>query len=381
MLDNRSVRIGSEHLASQTCNSVSVVRLENDILEVQASDRSACSAEERSCQTLNSVAVSVYGLRVALDWSPSLACHIDIGDEQCVVLQCCCLSCKLQQGRLILNYEERCSRNIADVVAKLAQLARLERVLVACLNGCVHHAAVNIVQSKIELVVNTCRNSQVQVAGLRSELQALAKRILHKRLRVSCRSNLACSVVDCERTRDRSAVSSRNLCHSELCVTHNTDLEDAGEVFHSNSESLLAVAVHCSNTTREGCVVGVCLLLCKEHLTSRSCRVGDAVRGFHNARNRECCNRAIACDCCGVRLNAVYRNLVALAPEYGIEVTSLFAELGTRLLQREGNLGLTRSTYIGAEVFGCIGDTRKRYQRYNKSHENFHQIFHLGLRF
>ena len=143
-----------------------IVRCEIYIGEVQALDRSAGLVEQRSSQALDCETISENGLCVTLDWSPSLASHIDIRNKENILVQLSSLLSKRLQCCNVLNYEHRSIRNIIDCVAELANLTSLERFLVASLYGCIHYTTLGVVQSNIQLVVLACRNCNVEVGWL-----------------------------------------------------------------------------------------------------------------------------------------------------------------------------------------------------------------------
>ena len=187
----------------------------------------------------------------------------------------------------------------------------------------------------------------------------LAERVVDNALRVCGWSYLACCKVDSESSGDRCAANIRNLCVSQCCRACNANLQNASEVLKL-CIAALAVAIHCSNTACKSAVACVSLLRCKEYLTRSCCRVGDAVRCCECSWNGEAGNCGILANGDCVRLNAVYRNFVATAPIERVALASLLAELRTRLLQRDGNLGYATNVY--AEIFSCIGCAGKAYE-------------------
>ena len=94
VLNYRGNIVGCCYRTSQSTHYWSIVCYDGYILQVQALDACVCSTEQRSSQALDCVAVTKQSLCVTLDWSPSLAGHIDIGNHQCVLLQGGSLLCK-----------------------------------------------------------------------------------------------------------------------------------------------------------------------------------------------------------------------------------------------------------------------------------------------
>ena len=370
VLNNRRCEFACLDVAGE-CSNIRILGLDDiHALEVQTTNGCACRAEERCGQTLDRVAITANGAVVALNRTPSLACQIYISHEQYILVQGCCLCCKCLQRCCILYNKYLVGCSVRDSIRELTHLACHEWLLAVALYGCIHHATLGVVECDIELGVDTCRNCYVEVGRLAREGNALAKRVLDNLLRCLGCSSLTRCKVEVECAGDRLAVDGRNLRQGELCRTCNANLQDTCEVVHLRCQ-LLAVGVHCRYATCEGGVRCVHLLLCKEYLTRRSCRVGDAVRRFECACNGERCYGCAGLICGqGRRLNSVYRNLVALAPVERVQVARLLAELSTRLLERNGKLGHLVIAQTNAKILGCVGCARVREQR-NSRQEKF----------
>ena len=324
------------------------------IAEVQTLNICSQGVEQRSVQALDCVTITVEGCeicsaistacRLPVDRGPVLTGHIYVSNQQSIgcisrasLVYC---SSKALQRLLVANNVDVSVWSIDYVVAKLAHLAYRQRLAVARLNCSVHHATISIVQSNVKLVVNTCWNCKVEVGCLARELNTLTKRILDNLLRSSSCSELACSEVERELTCDRCAVCSRNLSKHELVLTNNAHLQNTCEVIHRNALAILAVAIHCRSTIREG-TLNIRLLSSEDYLTCISSRISDAIRGLQLACHREGGNCRASLICVQrSRSYAINRNLVALAPVEWIEIARLLAELCTRLLERDCNCSL-----------------------------------------
>ena len=340
------------------------------IEQVQALNRSCSCAEERCVQTLDGIAITVEGVCKALDWSPSLLCEVDVANNNCIGSS----SCKSLQRCYVLDNVDAGISCVVDCIFELTNATRYQWLRAVTLDGCIHHATSIVVQCNVELAILAGRNCYVEIGRSARECYALAKRVADNALRRICRGNFSGCEVDCEGTCDRGTANIRNLCVSQSCRACNANLQHACEVMKLCRCTALAVAVHCCYATCEGCVVGVGLLRCEEYLTLSCSRVGDAIRSIECRRDGEarCCSLLAYGD--RVRLDSVYRNLVASAPVEWIALTRLLAELSTRLLQREGNLGYALAN-LYAEILSNVGGTRNGYQRcYCK--ENLCQIFH-----
>ena len=365
MLNNWRRQFACQDVTSK-CSDIRVSGLDDVYIgEVQTANGCTCRAEEWSGQTLDSIAITANGASIALDWGPSLASQIYIRHEDYLLLQSSSLLCKCLQRSHILYYKSLVGCCVWDSIHESTHIASNERLLAVCLYGSIHYTALCIVESYIELCVDACRYCNVDVGWLVRECYALAKRVLDNLLRCLGSGSLTRCKVEIECTSNRLAVDGRNLRQNELCRTSHANLQDSCEVSHLCRE-LLAVGIHCRYTACEGCVRGVALLLCEEHLSCRGCRVGHAVRSVERARKGERCYCRTSLICCqSCRLNSVHRDLVALAPEERVEFAHLLAKLGTRLLERNSKLGHL-AIEADAELLGCVSCTRKGEQRCNR---------------
>ena len=187
-----------------------------DIHKVQTLERSRGCAEQRSSHTLDSVAITANSLRVTLDWSPRLACHIDICNKEDILIQSCSLLGKCLQRCNILHHEDIVGCCVDNRVRELTNVSCNQWFGLVGLDGCIHHATLLVVQSYIKLVVNASRNYCVDVGWLLAELNTLAKRVLDNLLRCCGCSSLALLKIEIESTCDSLAVGIRNLSQNNL---------------------------------------------------------------------------------------------------------------------------------------------------------------------
>ena len=152
------------------------------IAQVQALDGCRGRLEEWRGHTLDCVAITVDCACIAIDWSPLLACHIDIGNKDYILLQGCCLLGKSLQRSLIPDYKGCSIWCVGDSVSKLAHSTHSQRLLLASLDGCIHYTTVGVVQGYIQLVVRACRHSYVDVGWSVVQNDTLAKRVINHTL-------------------------------------------------------------------------------------------------------------------------------------------------------------------------------------------------------
>ena len=307
------------------------------------------------------------GTCITLDWGPSLG-NLDVVSENYVCGSLSCNSCKSLQVCVVVDYNNLVSSLVVDAVRELTELTCCKRIGLVSLNGCVHHTVSVVVQSNIELVVLACRNCNVEVLRLRSELQAVAKRVVDNTLRRWCHIEITLTL-DFKFACDRSTVNSRNLSVSQSSLAHDANLEDCCEVLQLNRLACCTLSVHSGNTIAESVVCGVHLVLSEQNLALASSRVGDCVVVSNN-RYRES-SRSLASLSCSqsIRCNAVYRNLITLAPKEWIVTIHLIAELSTSLLQRERDS--SQSATLIYKGVGGVSGTRDSRQRHDCC-ENFY---------
>ena len=235
---SRAVRYYATQLVCE-CASVCSSRRDIHILQVQTLNICSEDIEQRSVQALDSETISVEGVlhwsaissltySVPSERSPLLATHINVCYQQNILCENALASSYIRSKRLqrcyIANNHNAGIWRVRDILRKGTHLAYSQRLLLASLNGCVHHATLSVVQGYIQLVVLASRNCYVDVCSLAREVNTLAKRVVDNRLRSLGSRNLARLKVECERTSDRGAVDSRNLSVSQLSQTYNANL-------------------------------------------------------------------------------------------------------------------------------------------------------------
>ena len=178
MLHCREVCIRELDKTSQCANCCAIGLLDIHIHKVQALDRRICSAKQRSGHTLDGVSVTIYHTCITLNWSPRLACHIYIVNEQNILLESCCLFAKCFQRSHIAHNKQRGAWEIVDTIRELTNFAHCQRLGVVGFYGCVHYATLGIVESYIYLVILARRDCNVEIGWLARKLDTLAKRVL-----------------------------------------------------------------------------------------------------------------------------------------------------------------------------------------------------------
>ena len=217
MLNRRRYGVGCRDLACKCANIWILGLVDVHIYQVQTLDTCVCLAKQRSCQALDCVAVSDKVLRVALDWSPRLACHVDIVNHDSILVERCSFACKLLQACLVVNNKEIGVCLVCDGVRKLTHIARNKRLGVARLNCCIHYTTRVLVDGNIELVVLARRNCKVEVVRsarkyhTRIAVSRLLESAVDSVLCIFGWSQLARCKVQLELACDRLAINGRDL--------------------------------------------------------------------------------------------------------------------------------------------------------------------------